>query len=53
MTGNASDVISVKTSLTENFNTYGYKLTENSPSTNSSYSPNPAYLTGFMMFGTK
>ncbi|MCW3107978.1 MAG: conserved repeat domain protein [Segetibacter sp.] len=43
MTGNVSDIISVKTSLTENFNTYGYKLTENSPSTNSSYSPNSSY----------
>lgn len=41
--GNASDIVSVKTSLSENFNSYGYKLTENSPATNASYAPNPTY----------
>ncbi|GIV33142.1 MAG: hypothetical protein KatS3mg031_0677 [Chitinophagales bacterium] len=41
--GNASAVKSVTTSLSENFNTYGYVLTSNSPVTNSNYDPDPAY----------
>ncbi len=41
--GNESDVISVVTSLDENFNKFGYVLTTNSPSTNANYAPNPSY----------
>lgn len=41
--GNATDVLYATTSLAENFNQYGYALTVNSPATNSSYVPNPAY----------
>jgi hypothetical protein len=41
--GNASSVLSTTTSLDENFNTFGYVLTSNSPSTNSNYDPNPTY----------
>jgi len=40
--GNASDFVNVKTSLSENFNTFGYVLTTNSPATNTTYTPNPA-----------
>ncbi|MBI1287085.1 MAG: hypothetical protein GC178_05845, partial [Flavobacteriales bacterium] len=43
LTGNASDVVGVKTSLSENFNTYGYVLTTNSPATDNDYTPNPSY----------
>ena len=41
--GNAADVVGVKTSLDANFNDYGYKLTSNSPITNSYYSSNSVY----------
>ena len=41
--GNASDVLSVTTSLDQNFNTYGYVLTTNSPATNANYTPNATY----------
>ncbi|HXH19547.1 MAG TPA: SprB repeat-containing protein, partial [Chitinophagales bacterium] len=41
--GSASDVLNVKTSLSENFNTFGYVLTANSPATDANYTPNPAY----------
>jgi hypothetical protein len=41
--GSATDVVDVTTSLDENFNTYGYVLTTNSPATNSLYAPNPSY----------
>ena len=41
--GNASDIVSVTTSLDKNFNSYGYKLTTNSPATNASYTPNASY----------
>jgi len=43
ISGSASDVVSVKTSLSENFNTFGYVLTANSPATDANYTPNPAY----------
>ena len=43
ITGNASSIISVKTSLDENLNTFGYVLTSNSPATNTSYAPNASY----------
>ncbi len=41
--GSASNILSVKTSLDENFNTYGYKLTSNSPATDANYTPNASY----------
>lgn len=41
--GNASDVVSINTSLDSNLNAKGYNLTVNSPATNSSYAPNPTY----------
>lgn len=41
--GSDNNIISIKTSLSENLNTYGYVLTSNSPATNSSYAPNPTY----------
>ncbi|HXH19714.1 MAG TPA: T9SS type A sorting domain-containing protein [Chitinophagales bacterium] len=41
--GNAADVLSVNSSLAENFNVYGYVLTSNSPATDTSYTPNPVY----------
>ncbi|MEY3420871.1 MAG: hypothetical protein RIR48_1160, partial [Bacteroidota bacterium] len=41
--GNPSDIVKVTTSLDENFNTFGYVLTTNSPATNSSYAPNAQY----------
>jgi|GEM_PF-1651409 len=43
MTGNASSVISVYTSMDKNFNELGYVLTENSPATDENYTPNPTY----------
>jgi hypothetical protein len=42
-TGNASDVLSFGTSLDDNINYYGYKLFEDSPATDSLYTPNPQY----------
>jgi len=41
--GNASSVLSASSSLDHNMNTFGYVLTTNSPSTNSTYSPNASY----------
>ncbi len=41
--GSASDVLSFRTSISENFNSYGYVLTTNSPATDNNYTPNPAY----------
>ncbi|MBI3537664.1 MAG: hypothetical protein HY070_08925, partial [Chloroflexi bacterium] len=43
LTGSASDVTLVRTAMSENFNTYGYVLTSNSPATNFSYTPNANY----------
>ncbi len=37
--GNVADVVNVKTSLSENFNTFGCVLTTNSPPTDANYSP--------------
>ena len=42
-TGTLSDIISYKTSMDSNFNDNNYILTANSPSTNSSYTPNATY----------
>ncbi|MBC7884781.1 MAG: DNRLRE domain-containing protein, partial [Saprospiraceae bacterium] len=41
--GSSSDVLSATTSLDQNFNTYGYVLTTNSPATDANYTPNPTY----------
>ncbi len=41
--GSASDVVGARTSLSENFNTNGYKLTSNSPATDFAYTPNANY----------
>ncbi|MDG2247180.1 MAG: hypothetical protein P8L71_12575, partial [Flavobacteriales bacterium] len=41
--GNEAYILDVKTSLSENFNTYGYVLTENSPATDADYTSNPDY----------
>lgn len=41
--GSASNITGVNTSLDENFNVLNYKLTTNSPATNSSYDPNPSF----------
>ncbi|MBK7764375.1 MAG: hypothetical protein IPI46_13695 [Bacteroidetes bacterium] len=41
--GTASNVLNVTTSLDQNFNTFGYVLTTNSPATNTSYAPNATY----------
>jgi len=41
--GDESDVLAVETSLSKNFNTYGYVLTQDSPATNENYDPNPQY----------
>jgi hypothetical protein len=41
--GSASDVVSATTSLDQNFNTFGYVLTTNSPATDANYTPNPTY----------
>ena len=43
LTGSASDVLGARTSLSENFNTYGYGLTTNSPATDFAYTPNANY----------
>lgn len=43
MTGSASSVVSVYTSMDKNFNELGYVLTENSPATDSNFTPNPTY----------
>ncbi len=41
--GSSSDVLSVTSSMDVNFNTYNYVLTTNSPDTDNSYTPDPAY----------
>jgi hypothetical protein len=41
--GSAANVINCRTSLDENFNTFGYVLTTNSPATNANYAPNATY----------
>jgi hypothetical protein len=41
-TGSASDVVDVKTSLSENLNTFGCVFTTNSPPTDANYSPSPS-----------
>ncbi len=41
--GNASDVVSVRTSIDSNLNGFGYVLTTNSPVTDLNYTPNPSY----------
>jgi hypothetical protein len=41
--GDASDVLSARTSLDENFNVDGYVLTEDSPATDDNYTPDPQY----------
>lgn len=43
LTGNASSVVSVCTSLDKIFNEYGYVLTVNSPATDEDFTPNPTY----------
>ena len=44
MLGNKADVVGAVTSLDVNFNDFGYVLTHDSPETDSSYTPDPAYL---------
>jgi hypothetical protein len=41
--GSASDVVNTLTSLDENFNQFGYVLTQDSPATDANYTPNPSY----------
>ncbi|MGE4069237.1 MAG: cadherin-like domain-containing protein, partial [Vicinamibacterales bacterium] len=41
--GNAGYVLGANSSLAVNFNDYGYVLTTDSPATDASYTPNPAY----------
>ena len=41
--GDEGDVLSVRTSLSENLNTYGYVLLEDSPETDENYTPNADY----------
>jgi hypothetical protein len=43
MLGNKADVVDAVTSLDVNFNDFGYVLTHDSPETDSSYTPDPAY----------
>lgn len=43
VSGNQSNIVSFTTSLSENFNNYGYVLTNASPATDANYTPNPAY----------
>ena len=43
ITGSESHILDVKTSLSENLNTFGYELFEDSPATDDNYTPNPAY----------
>ena len=43
ISGSASDIVGVKTSISEDLNTYNYVLTTNSPATDTSYTPNPTY----------
>ncbi len=41
--GSASNILSYNTSLSRNFNQFGYVLTTNSPATDNNYTPNPSY----------
>ena len=41
--GSASNVVKVRTSLSENFNSFGYVLPVNSPATDANYTPNPSF----------
>ena len=41
--GDPAYILDVKTSISENFNTYGYVLTTDSPATDENYTPNPNY----------
>ncbi len=41
--GSASSILSATSSLDQNFNTYGYVLTTNSPASDNSYTPNASY----------
>jgi hypothetical protein len=41
--GSMGDILEFGSSLDDNFNRYGYVLTDSSPSTDSSYTPNPKY----------
>jgi len=43
VTGSATNIVGCDTSLDENFNTFGYVLTTNSPATDASYTPNPSF----------
>ena len=43
ISGNSSFVLSYNSSLSRNFNDYGYVLTTNSPSTDANYTPNSTY----------
>jgi len=43
ITGNAAWVLDYSSSLTKNFNDFGYILTANSPETDDNYSANPSY----------
>jgi hypothetical protein len=43
LVGSAADVLNVETSLSKNFNTFGYVLTTNSPATDANYTPNPQF----------
>lgn len=42
-TGEGDDVVSFGSSMDDNLNTHGYVLTDSSPGTDSSYTPNPSY----------
>ncbi|MGE3344581.1 MAG: SdrD B-like domain-containing protein, partial [Vicinamibacterales bacterium] len=43
ISGSASDVVSADSSLSRNFNQFGYVLTSNSPATTAAYAPNSSY----------
>lgn len=43
ISGNSSDIVSVKTSLDANLNEFGYVLTTNSPATDGNYTTNTTY----------
>jgi hypothetical protein len=43
MMGSASDVLAAQSSLSVNFNAYNYVLTQDSPKTDKTYKPDPAY----------
>ena len=41
--GSASDILNYNSSLSRNFNEFGYILNTNSPATDANYTPNPSY----------